>query len=110
MALPLVALCALALLQMVGVARDALLASDLARLGVRVAATDADNTAVVDAITAAAGPHVTTDVRVLPSPRRSGDEVVVVVHLRRPGRWVDVELTGRAVAHAEPVLDAGGGP
>ena len=72
MALPLVALCALALLQVVGVARDALLAEDLARIGARVAATDGSNAAVVDAVTAAAGDGVTAQVEVRPPLRRPG--------------------------------------
>lgn len=110
MALPLVALCALALLQLVGVVRDALLAEDLARIGARVAATDPSDAAVVDAVAAAAGDDVTTEVDVSPSARHRGDTVIVTVHLRRPGRWIDVDLAGRAVVHGEPVLDAGGGP
>ena len=105
MALPLVALCALALLQMVGVVRDALLAEDLARLGARVAATDPSNTAVADAVTAAAGDGVTTEVEVRPPLRRPGDTVTVTVRLRRPGRWVDLDLTGRAAVLGEPVLE-----
>lgn len=110
MTLPLVALCALALLQLVGVVRDALLAEDLARIGARVAATDPSDAAVVDAVTAAAGDDVTTEVDVAPTARHRGDTVTVTVRLRRPGRWIDLDLTGRAVVHGEPLLDAGGGP
>ena len=108
MALPLVALCALALLQVVGVARDALLAEDLARVGARVAATDASHTAVVDAIDAVAGDDVTTSVEIRPPLRRPGDTITVTVRLQRAGRWIDVDLTGRASVLGEPVL--GGHP
>lgn len=110
MALPLVALSAVAMLQLVGVVRDALLAQDLARIGARVAATDPSDTAVVDAVTAAAGGDVDTEVRITPPMRRHGDTVTVEVHLQRTGALLDVVLTGRAVAHGEPVLDRGGVP
>jgi hypothetical protein len=110
MALPVAALCALALLQLVGVVRDALLAEDLARIGARVAATDTSDAVVVAAVTRAAGDDVTLDVEVSPSPRHGGDVVTVTVRVRRPARrWVDVALTGRAAVHGEPVLDRGGG-
>lgn len=102
--MPLVALCALALLQVVGVVRDALLAEDLARVGARVAATDPSHTAVVDAIGAVAGDEVVTRVEILPPLRRPGDTVTVTVWVRRPGRWVDVELAGRAAVLGEPIL------
>lgn len=108
MVLPLVALSALAMLQLVGVVRDALLAQDLARIGARVAATDPSHEAVARAVASAAGPQVTTTVTILPSTRRHGDTITVEVRLRRPGRVLDVELTGRAATHGEPVLDRGG--
>lgn len=110
MALPLVALCAVAMLQLVGVVRDALLAQDLARIGARVAATDPSHTAVVDAVRRAAGSDVDTEVTILPPLRRHGDTVTVEVRLQRPGGLLDVELSGRAVTHGEPVLDRGGIP
>lgn len=110
MAVPVVALCALALLQLVGVVRDALLAQDLARLGARLAATEPSDAPVVDAVAAAAGDGVTTEVVIDPSGRRHGDTVTVTVRLRRPGRWLEVDVTGRAVTHGEPLLDDGGGP
>lgn len=110
MALPLVALCAVAMLQLVGVVRDALLAQDLARIGARVAATDPSNAAVVDAVRAAAGEGVDTEVTITPPLRRHGHTVTVEVHLRRPDALLDVDLTGRAVTHGEPVLDRGGIP
>lgn len=105
MALPLVAVCALALLQVVGVVRDALLAEDLARIGARVAATDPAHPAVTAAVAAAAGDGVTTSVEVLPPLRRPGDTITVTVRLHRPGRWFDVALTGHAAVLGEPILD-----
>ena len=105
MALPVVALCALGVLQLLGVARDALLAQDLARLGARTAATTTSDTTVRDAITDAAGPDLRPRVQVTPTSRRRGSTVVVSVTVRRPGRVLDVALTGRAVAHGEPQLD-----
>lgn len=110
MALPVVAVCALALLQVVGVVRDALLAQDLARIGARVAATDPSDATVTDAIAAAAGDGVTTDVEITPAARGPGDTVTVTVRLERSGRWGDLGLTGRAVVRGEPILDRGGGP
>lgn len=110
MALPVVALCALALLQVVGVVRDALLAEDLARLGARIAATDPSNTAVVDAVEEVAGPGVATGVTITPPLRRHGDTVTVEVTVSRPDRPFDVTLTGRAAVHGEPVLEQGGLP
>ncbi len=108
MVMPLVALCALAMLQLVGVVRDALLAQDLARIGARVAAVDPSHEAVARAIASAAGPDVATTVTILPPMRRHGDTITVEVRLQRPGGLLDVELTGRAATHGEPVLDRGG--
>lgn len=105
MALPVVALCALALLQLVGVARDALLAQDLARLGARTAATSPVDADVRAAVVAAAGPDLDPEVAISPAVRRRGSTVTVTVTVRRPGRLLDVALTGRAVAHGEPRLD-----
>lgn len=110
MAIPVVALSALALLQLVGVARDALLAQDLARVGARVAAVDPSDAAVVDAVRAAAGGDVDLAVDVTPSARHHADTITVTVRLRREGRWFDVDLTGTAASHGEPILDTGGGP
>lgn len=104
LAVPLVAVVAMGLLQVLGVARDALLAQDLARLGVRVAATTTSDAAVREAIVDAAGAEVTTHVRIAPPVRRRGTAVVVEVELRRPGRVLDAAVTGRAVAHGEPQL------
>ena len=110
MAIPVVALCALALLQVVGVVRDALHAQDLARVGARVAATEPSDAAVVDAVLAAAIDGVEVVVDVTPSQRHHGDTVTVGVTLRRPGRWVDLDLTGTAATHGEPLLDRRVGP
>ena len=71
MALPVVALCAVALLHVVGVARDALLAQDLARLGARTAATTTSDAEVRAAVAAAAGDGTVT-VAVTPSGRGRG--------------------------------------
>lgn len=105
MALPVVALCALGVLQLLGVARDALLAQDLARLGARTAATTTSDAAVRDAVADAAGPDLQARVQVTPASRSRGTTIVVSVTVRRPGRILDVALTGRAVAHGEPLLD-----
>lgn len=110
MALPVVALCALGLLSLVGVVRDALLAEDLARLGARLAATDPSDTQVADAVAAAAGDEVATEVRIDPSLRRHGDTVIVTVEVRRPDRRFDLTLTGRAAVYGEPLLDRPAGP
>lgn len=107
LAVPVVAIVAVALLQVLGVARDALLAQDLARLGVRVAATSTSDAAVRQAVLGAAGPDVRVTATVTPSVRARGDLVSVEVALRRPGRMIEVTLSGRAVAHGEPQLDAG---
>lgn len=105
MALPVVALCVVGLLQLVGVARDALLAQDLARLGARTAATSPSDAAVRAAVVEAAGPGLEADVAVTPAGRTRGSTVSVRVTLRRPDRLLDLALTGRAVAHGEPQLD-----
>lgn len=105
MALPVVALCVVGLLQLVGVVRDALLAQDLARLGARTAATTPSDGAVRGAVVEAAGPGLQADVVITPSERTRGSTVTVRVTLRRPDRLLDVALTGRAVAHGEPQLD-----
>lgn len=110
MAIPVVALCAVALLQLVGVARDALLAQDLARVGARVAAVDPSDAAVAEAVRSAAGDDVTVAVDVTPSARHHADTITVRVRLQRPGRWFDVDLTGTAASHGEPILDTRGGP
>ncbi len=107
MAVPVVALCALALLQLVAVARDVLLAQELARLGARVAATSPADGEVHAAVTRAAGPDVEVEVTIDPSVRGRGDTVDVQVVLRRAGRWPHIALTGRAVAHGEPQLERG---
>lgn len=104
MALPVVALCAVGVLQLLGVARDALLAQDLARLGARTAATTTSDAAVREAITDAAGSELHPEVRVTPGSRTRGSTVTVTVTVRRPGRALDVAVTGRAVAHGEPGL------
>lgn len=105
LALPLVAFVAFALLQIVGVARDALLAQDLARLGARIAATSSSDHAVHTAVANGAGPGVTTEVTVTPPVRHRGDTIVVEVTVRRPRRPLDLPVTGRAATHGEPVLD-----
>ncbi len=105
MALPVVALCALGLLSLVGVVRDALLAEDLARIGARVAATDPSDARVTAAVVQAAGDAVDVTVEVSPSPRRHGDTITVTVRVHRPDRRFDLTLTGRASVHGEPLLD-----
>lgn len=105
MALPVVALCAVGLLQLVGVARDALLAQDLARLGARTAATTTSDAAVRAAIVDAAGPDLRADVVITPSSRGRGSTVTVTVTVHRPDRVLDLASTGRAVAHGEPQLE-----
>lgn len=107
MAVPVVALCALALLQLVAVARDVLLAQELARLGARVAATSPADGDVHAAVTRAAGPGVEVEVTIDPSVRGRGDTVDVQVVVHRAGRWPHIALTGRAVAHGEPQLERG---
>lgn len=110
MAMPVVALCALGLLSLVGVVRDALLAEDLARLGARLAATDPSDTRVASAVADAAGDEVVTEVTIDPSLRHHGDTVVVTVTVHRPDRRFDLTLTGRAAVHGEPLLDRPAGP
>jgi hypothetical protein len=105
MALPVLALCAVVLLQGVGVARDALLAQELARLGARVAATSPSDAAVRDAVARAAGPDVDVAVMISPPVRGHGTTIRVRVDLHRPDRPIDVRLRGSAVAHGEPQLE-----
>jgi len=107
MALPVLALCALVLIQGVAVARDALLAQELARLAARVAATSSSDAAVRDAVTRAAGPDVDVAVTISPPVRGHGTTIRVHVDLQRPDRPLAVRLRGSAVAHGEPLL---GGP
>lgn len=107
MALPLVALLAFAFLQLVGVSRDALLAQDLARVGARVAATSTSDRDVEQAIRAAAGRDLETEIRVTPATRRHGSTITVEVVVRRPARPFPYAVRGRAVAHGEPLLGGG---
>jgi hypothetical protein len=105
MVLPVLALCALVLIQGVAVARDALLAQELARLAARVAATSPSDAVVRDAVTRAAGPDVDVVVTISPPVRGHGTTIRVQVELRRPDHPLPMSLRGRAVAHGEPLLE-----
>ena len=82
MALPLLALGAFAVLQLVGVGRDLLLVQELAGLGARVATTTVDDASVAAAVHTAAGDGHVVEVVITPSPRHRGDLVTVTVVLQ----------------------------
>ncbi len=107
MALPLLALGAFAVLQLVGVGRDLLLVQELAALGARVAATTTDDTSVAGAVHAAAGDGHVVDVVITPSPRRRGDLVTVRVVLQTTFGPFTPRVTAGAVGRGEPSLSGG---
>jgi Flp pilus assembly protein TadG len=106
LALPLVALCLLALLEGVGLLRDALLVQDAARLGARVAATTGDDGAVVAAVRDLLGADRDVTVAVTPTPRRTGDTITVSVVLTARFGPARPAVHGRAVTRGEPILAA----
>lgn len=101
--LPFVMLATLAVLQVVGVVRDALLVHEAARAGVRAAATTTGTSEVVAAVDKAmeGRPH---EITVTPINRQSGQLVTVTVRaptsLGPLDHWVEATL----VAEVEPVV------
>lgn len=103
--LPFVALVTLAVLQLVGVARDLLLVHEVARAGARAAATTlADAPVTAAAREAADGRPVA--ITILPSPRAPGTVVAVAVELADRFGPIPYTVRARAVAEVEP----GAGP
>lgn len=106
MLLPMVALCAFALLQLVTVGRDAVTVQEAARVGARVAATTHDDGRVRHAVREVLGPYrgARATITVQPPDRRSGDTVTVEVSF--PSRFGPFEpvVGGRAVSRGEPIL------
>jgi len=103
MVLPILALLALGLLEVVGVARDVLMLHEAARAGARAAATTTGVGPVESAVREAV-PEVPLQVRVSPESRRDGDLVRVEVGLDRQVGPVTHRLRARAVARVEPTV------
>lgn len=99
--LPFVAIVTLAVLQLVGVARDLLLVHEAARAGARAAATTIDAGSPSDAARAAADGRPVT-VRVDPSSRTPGTIVTVEVALSGGFGPVPYEVRASSVAEVEP--------
>lgn len=99
--LPVVALVLLAVLQLVGVVRDELVAQEAARAGLRVAVTTRTLGPAVAAAREVA-PDRQLTVRVLPQERRPGD--LVRIEVRVAGRLGPLRTTavGRAAGRVEP--------
>lgn len=109
MVLPILALLALGLLEVVGLVRDVLLLHEGARAGARVAATTSGTTPVARAVREAV-PDVPVRVHVTPSTRRDGDLARVEVSLDRTIGPVTHRLRAQAVARVEPAVGSGLGP
>lgn len=104
MALPVLALAAFAVLQLVGVGRDMLLAQELAALGARIAATTTDDAHVARAVHDAAGDGHVLDVTIVPSPRGRGDIVTVGVVVQTTFGPFAPRVSADAVSRGEPTL------
>jgi hypothetical protein len=102
LALPVLAVCLVALLQGVGLLRDVLVVQASARHGARTAATTTDDGAVVAAVTDAAGS--VASVTVSPSGRGPGDTVTVEVVMTTRFGPLRPRVTGKAAARGEPIL------
>lgn len=97
--LPLVALLLLVVFEAIGVARDVVVAQDLARQGARVAAVEWGDAAAVRVV------HdlvPDAEVRVAPPGRAAGDQVTVEVRLVATMAGIDVPVTASATAMVEP--------
>lgn len=108
LALPLLALAVMGVLEVAGIARDALLVHEAARAGVRAAATSTGTEAVrvaVDETLTGRGPEV----EVRPRVRAAGELVTVTVTLERSIGPVSHPVQARAVARVEPALRPGAG-
>ncbi len=107
--LPILALLALGLLEVVGVVRDVLLLHEGARAGVRAAATTTGVAPVEQAVREAV-PDVPVVVTVSPATRRDGDLVRVELVLDRKVGPVTHRLRASGVARVEPAVGTGLGP
>lgn len=107
MVLPFVAIVAYAVLQLVGVGTDALLAHEAAAIGARVAVTNPSDDAVVHAVRDAVGPAREVVVEIRPRWRRSGDLVTVEVDITSAFGPFAPHVRARAVGRAEPALGSG---
>lgn len=103
--LPFLAVVTLAVLQLVGVARDQLLVHEAARAGARAAATTLDDRGPIDVATRAAEGRPVS-VTLHPGPRAPGGVVTVEVALS--DRLGPIPYTVRASAVAE--VEPGAGP
>lgn len=103
--MPLVAFLAWVALGVAGAMIDGLLLQEAARVGVRVAVTDADDAAVERAARAVIG-DVGSDVRVdvVPTIRTPGSMVVVELSATRRHGPLPVELSARAAGVVEPLI------
>jgi Flp pilus assembly protein TadG len=100
--LPLLVLLGAGFLELVGVARDVLVAHEAARAGARAAATSTSDTVVEETVRAAA-PEIEPRVSVSPRRRTEGDLAVVRVTVERRIGPVRHTVSARAVAVVEPV-------
>ena len=97
--LPMVAMLLVAVLQMVGLARDLLVVQDLARQAARVAATTSDHGTVTAVVT---GRLPAADVEVVPGARLPGTQVRVTVRLDVDIAGRGLRVTGHGTAMVEP--------
>lgn len=103
--MPLVALVAWLALGVVATVIDGLRLQEAARVGVRVAVTDADDAAVERAVHAVlGGGQREFRVEVEPGDRTAGSLVVVRVSVERRDGPLPVDLSARAVGVVEPLV------
>ena len=108
LALPLLAIAVMGLLEVVGVARDALVVHEAARAGARAAATSTGTSPVQEAV-AASLPERDPAITVAPVQRTAGDVVEVSVSIERRVGPVVHPVSARAVARVEPAVGPANG-
>lgn len=102
--LPALALLVVGLVLTMGLVRDVLVLHEAARAGARTAATTSGALPVLTAARQAA-PELELTVQVTPVARRDGDLVTVWVHTTRMVGPVRHDLSARAVARVEPLVE-----
>lgn len=104
LALPVVALAAFALLQLVGVLTDAVAVREAAAVGARTAATTTSDADVDDAVRAVLGPGRAVTVTIAPARRRAGTLIRVRVTLTSRLGPLRPTVTATSASRGEPAL------
>lgn len=104
--LPILALAALALLQFVGVATDAIAVREAAAAGARAAAA-APTSEVTQVVTSVLGADRDVDVKIIPDRPTAGDMIKVRVTMSSRFGPLTPSLTAVAASRGEPALGRG---